>query len=32
LALSAAATFTRLYCLPVERHDLPAQVRMAPAW
>jgi magnesium-protoporphyrin IX monomethyl ester (oxidative) cyclase len=32
LMLSAAATFTRLYCLPVERHDLPEQVRMAAAW
>jgi magnesium-protoporphyrin IX monomethyl ester (oxidative) cyclase len=32
LGLSAAATFVRLYCLPVERHDLPEQVRMAPAW
>jgi magnesium-protoporphyrin IX monomethyl ester (oxidative) cyclase len=32
LALSAAATFVRLYVLPVERHDLPEQVRMAPAW
>jgi magnesium-protoporphyrin IX monomethyl ester (oxidative) cyclase len=32
LALSAAAVFGRLYLLPVHRHDLPAQVRMAPAW
>ena len=31
-ALSAAATFARLYLLPVQRHELPAQVRMAPAW
>ena len=27
-----AATFTRLYMLPVKRHDLPAQMRVAPAW
>jgi magnesium-protoporphyrin IX monomethyl ester (oxidative) cyclase len=26
------ATFVRLYFMPVHRHDLPAQVRMAPAW
>jgi magnesium-protoporphyrin IX monomethyl ester (oxidative) cyclase len=32
LAAQAAATFARLYLLPVRRHDLPAQVRMAPAW
>jgi magnesium-protoporphyrin IX monomethyl ester (oxidative) cyclase len=32
LAASAALTFARLYLLPVHRHDLPAQVRMAPAW
>ncbi|HEY1315469.1 MAG TPA: magnesium-protoporphyrin IX monomethyl ester (oxidative) cyclase [Steroidobacteraceae bacterium] len=32
LAAAAAATFARLYLLPVRRHDLPAQVRMAPAW
>jgi magnesium-protoporphyrin IX monomethyl ester (oxidative) cyclase len=32
LALAAAAGFARLYVLPVHRHDLPAQVRMAPAW
>jgi len=32
LALAAAAVFGRLYLLPVHRHDLPAQVRMAPAW
>ena len=30
--LGAAATFARLYMLPVRHHDLPAQVRMAPAW
>lgn len=28
----AALTFTRLYLLPVKRHDLPAQIRVAPAW
>ncbi len=32
LAAAAALTFTRLYCLPVQRHGLPSQVRMAPAW
>ena len=32
LAVAAAAAFGRLYLLPVHRHDLPAQVRMAPAW
>jgi magnesium-protoporphyrin IX monomethyl ester (oxidative) cyclase len=32
LAASAALTFGRLYLLPVHRHDLPSQVRMAPAW
>jgi len=32
LALAAAAAFGRLYLLPVHRHDLPVQVRMAPAW
>ncbi len=32
LALAAAATFVRLYLLPVKRNELPAQVRMAPAW
>jgi magnesium-protoporphyrin IX monomethyl ester (oxidative) cyclase len=32
LALAAAAAFARLYLMPVHRHDLPAQVRMAPAW
>ena len=34
MAWSAAgvATFARLYVLPVKRHDLPAQVRVAPAW
>ncbi len=32
LALQGLATFGRLYLMPVKRHDLPAQVRMAPAW
>jgi magnesium-protoporphyrin IX monomethyl ester (oxidative) cyclase len=32
LAMAGAATFVRLYLLPVQRHELPAQVRMAPAW
>ena len=31
-AVRAAATFGRLYLLPVKRHALPEQVRMAPAW
>jgi magnesium-protoporphyrin IX monomethyl ester (oxidative) cyclase len=31
-ATAAAATLLRLYLLPVQRHELPAQVRMAPAW
>jgi magnesium-protoporphyrin IX monomethyl ester (oxidative) cyclase len=32
LAIKAAAVFARLYVLPVQRHSLPAQVRVAPAW
>jgi magnesium-protoporphyrin IX monomethyl ester (oxidative) cyclase len=28
----AAVTFTRLYLLPVRPNDVPADVRMAPAW
>jgi magnesium-protoporphyrin IX monomethyl ester (oxidative) cyclase len=32
LAAAAAVTFARLYLLPVQRHGLPPQVRMAPAW
>jgi magnesium-protoporphyrin IX monomethyl ester (oxidative) cyclase len=31
-ALVGAGTFLRLYLHPVHRHDLPAQVRVAPAW
>ncbi len=31
-AAQAAVTFARLYLLPVKRHALPQQVRMAPAW
>jgi magnesium-protoporphyrin IX monomethyl ester (oxidative) cyclase len=31
-ALRGAATFARLYLLPVKRHDLPAQIRVAPVW
>ncbi|MBL8334132.1 MAG: magnesium-protoporphyrin IX monomethyl ester (oxidative) cyclase, partial [Rubrivivax sp.] len=29
---SAALTFARLYLLPVKRHALPEQIRVAPAW
>ncbi len=32
LAVSGVATFARLYFLPVQRHDLPAQIRIQPAW
>ncbi len=32
LGLAAAATFVRLYFLPTKAHDLPQDVRMAPAW
>lgn len=32
LAVTAAAIFVRLYCLPVRRHELPTAVRMAAAW
>ena len=32
LALAAAATFARLYLLPVKRTALPATVLLAPAW
>ena len=31
-AVSGAATFVRLYFMPVQHHTLPAQVRMVPAW
>jgi magnesium-protoporphyrin IX monomethyl ester (oxidative) cyclase len=31
-AVAGAATFLRMYVMPVKRHDLPANVRMAPAW
>jgi magnesium-protoporphyrin IX monomethyl ester (oxidative) cyclase len=31
-ALSAAGTFAKLYLHPVHRHDLPQQMRVAPAW
>lgn len=31
-AAAAAWTFARLYLRPVQRHDLPAQVRVAPSW
>jgi magnesium-protoporphyrin IX monomethyl ester (oxidative) cyclase len=32
LAVAAAATFARLYTLPVQRHALPDRVCTAPAW
>jgi magnesium-protoporphyrin IX monomethyl ester (oxidative) cyclase len=32
LAMAGAATFARLYLMPVKRHELPASVRVAPAW
>jgi magnesium-protoporphyrin IX monomethyl ester (oxidative) cyclase len=31
-ALAGVATFVRLYTLPVQRHDLPSEIRVAPAW
>ncbi|GAB4039698.1 MAG: magnesium-protoporphyrin IX monomethyl ester (oxidative) cyclase [Rubrivivax sp.] len=31
-AVAGAATFARLYLLPVNRHALPAHVRVAPVW
>jgi magnesium-protoporphyrin IX monomethyl ester (oxidative) cyclase len=31
-ALGAGYQFARLYLLPVNRHDLPAQIRLTPAW
>ncbi|QJE74258.1 magnesium-protoporphyrin IX monomethyl ester (oxidative) cyclase [Aerophototrophica crusticola] len=32
LSAAAAATFLRLYLIPAVPNDLPAQVRLAPAW
>ncbi len=32
LAVAGLTTFARLYFLPVKRHELPQQVRVAPAW
>jgi magnesium-protoporphyrin IX monomethyl ester (oxidative) cyclase len=32
LSIAAAVTFARLYLQPVIRHDLPATVRLQPAW
>jgi len=32
LQVGAAATFVKLYLLPTRRNEVPAQVRMAPAW
>jgi magnesium-protoporphyrin IX monomethyl ester (oxidative) cyclase len=32
LAGASAVTLTRLFLLPVRRNEIPAQVRMAPAW
>ncbi len=32
LAAAGVAVFARLYLLPVQRHELPRQVRMQPAW
>jgi magnesium-protoporphyrin IX monomethyl ester (oxidative) cyclase len=31
-AAAATVTFARLYILPVQRHALPDQVCVAPAW
>ncbi|MFY7973774.1 MAG: magnesium-protoporphyrin IX monomethyl ester (oxidative) cyclase [Rubrivivax sp.] len=31
-AVAAFTTFARLYLQPVNRHDLPEQMRVAPAW
>ena len=31
-ACAGVATFVRLYLLPTQRHELPRQVRMQPAW
>jgi magnesium-protoporphyrin IX monomethyl ester (oxidative) cyclase len=32
IAVAGAATFARLYLLPVKRNEIPQQVRVAPAW
>ena len=32
LLVQGVATFARLYFMPVHRHELPANVRVAPAW
>jgi magnesium-protoporphyrin IX monomethyl ester (oxidative) cyclase len=32
LGLAAAATFAGLFLLPTKRHEIPQQVRLAPAW
>jgi magnesium-protoporphyrin IX monomethyl ester (oxidative) cyclase len=31
-AVASAAVFARVYLLPVQHHDLPERVTMAPAW
>ena len=31
-AIIGAATFVRLYVLPMKRHELPAQIRIQPVW
>ena len=31
-AMSGGLTFVRLFLHPVKRHDLPAQIRVAPVW
>ena len=31
-AITGALTFAKLYIHPVKRHDLPAEIRVAPAW
>jgi magnesium-protoporphyrin IX monomethyl ester (oxidative) cyclase len=31
-AVAGTLTFARLYLLPVHKHELPAQVRVAPVW
>jgi magnesium-protoporphyrin IX monomethyl ester (oxidative) cyclase len=32
LAVAGFAAFARVYLLPVCKHELPQQVRVAPAW